>query len=393
MGPHMALVKQSGSSGKNGTKDTNSDAYLSSDVKPRVLFVDDSQLIRATAVKMFNGEFDLLLAEDGEEAWRIIVADPNIQVVFSDLVMPGLDGFELLERIRTSENPDIRNLPVIIATGADKTDSAKEKAFNLGATDFITKPFKATDIKARARSHADYRRNTKLLEKNTTIDPISGLLNKQGIQAQLERDLSYTQRHKENLTVMVVELDAFKDLFVRIGRKGAESVINKVSKVLLRTLRKEDSVSRIGLASFMVSLPACAPNNSLEMADRICQTVESFKARLNNVVIKITVSVGVCIVGEEQAATLDAVWNAAQDSHRKATELGRSQIYQLYLSEYLKDLKENAALELSIDELLRQLQKGEYEAVLPYLDRALEQMAPLLILLSNEQKQRIITFR
>lgn len=392
----MALVKQSTSSGKNGKnvkKDSKSDAYLSSDMKPRVLFVDDSQLIRATAVKMFNGEFDLLLAEDGEEAWQIIVADPSIQVVFSDLVMPGLDGFELLERIRTSENPDIRSLPVIIATGADKTDSAKEKAFNLGATDFITKPFKATDIKARARSHADYRRNTKLLEQHTTIDPISGLLNKRGMQAQLERDLAFTQRHKENLTVMVVELDAFKDLFVRIGRKGAESVINKISKVLMRTVRKEDSVSRIGLASFMVSLPASDPHHSLEMADRICQTVESFKARLNNVVIKITVSVGVCVIGEEKGATLDGVWYAAQESHRKATELGRSQIYKLSLSEYLKDLKENAELELSIDELLRKLQKGDYEAVLPHLDRALEQMAPLLILLSNEQKQRIITFR
>lgn len=106
-------------------------------LKPRVLVVDDSKLLRKAASKILNHEFDVKTAEDG---WEQIAIDDSIQVVFCDLMMPVLDGYGLLERVRSSENSRISGLPIVILTGGD-SDEAKEKALAMGVTDFITKPF------------------------------------------------------------------------------------------------------------------------------------------------------------------------------------------------------------------------------------------------------------
>lgn len=361
--------------------------------KTRVLIIDDSRLVRIAASKMFGNEFDILLAVDGADGWDIIQRDPDIEVVFTDLVMPEMDGFELLEAVRTCKNENISNLPVIVATGADNPEVAKQKAFGLGATDFITKPFNATDIKARARSYAQYRQANKTLKKQTTLDMLTGLLNEKGMQRQLDKELAFAERHKASTTVMSIEIDCFKDLFIRIGRAGAEAIIKRVSKVLVDAVRKEDSVSRSGVASFSVSMPLTEGKNALELADRICQSVESFRARLDGKKIKITVSIGVCVVDPGSTTDVDTVLAVSDEALQSAHNLGRSQLYQMTLNEYRKLEAEDAKETMSIDALLDKMSLGEHGDVLPYLDAALERLSPMFALMSNEQKQRIITYR
>ena len=82
-------------------------------LKPRVLVVDDSKVLRKAAEKILGKEFDVLVACDGEEGWEKVVVDEKIQIVFSDLSMPQLDGYGLLDRIRHSDNQRISDIPVI----------------------------------------------------------------------------------------------------------------------------------------------------------------------------------------------------------------------------------------------------------------------------------------
>src|SRR5690349_14858119 len=144
----------------------------------RVLVVDDSKVIRNAARKMLGAEFDVVIAEDGSEAWSILENDPAIQVVFTDLVMPGLNGYELLRDIRTAVDPRLRALPVIVVTGVDEDEVARVRALELGATDFVTKPFTSIDLLARARAHASHQRETTQLRAQTTLDQLTGLPNK-----------------------------------------------------------------------------------------------------------------------------------------------------------------------------------------------------------------------
>ena len=99
------------------TQDTDAGTPVD-DKKARILIADDSKIVRVTASKILATQFDVVLAEDGEEAWEKICQDTSIQVVFTDLGMPRLDGYGLIQRIRQAEDEGIRNQPVIVITGA-----------------------------------------------------------------------------------------------------------------------------------------------------------------------------------------------------------------------------------------------------------------------------------
>jgi diguanylate cyclase (GGDEF)-like protein len=361
--------------------------------KAKVLFIDDSRLIRIAATKMFGDEFDVVLAVDGADGLDVIKNDPSIQVVFTDLVMPEMDGFELLEAIRTCDVVGVSSLPVIVATGADNPEIAKQKAFNLGATDFITKPFNATDIKARALSYAQLSQTNKILREQTTLDVLTGAFTAKGFHRQLEKEMAFVSRHRASITVMAVEIDSFKDLFISIGRAGAEAVIRKVSGVLTDTIRKEDSVARTGVASFGLSMPLAQAESSLELAERICKTVESFGATLEGRPLQITVSVGVCVVEPGTSDDVEGVLDASEEALYRATKLGRSQLYHLSLDEFQREQDRLMKQNLSVDAVLEQLGDGQQNQVVSQLDDVLDKLAPLLSLLSNEQRQRIISLR
>src|SRR5210317_5038 len=121
--------------------------------KQRLLIVDDSRVIRVTARKILKDHFETVEAADGDEAWEILTGDETVSLVVSDLTMPNMDGFGLLEKIRGSHLPHVRDLPVIIITGANDSDSTMERATAAGATDFIGKPFDSVHLLARTQAH------------------------------------------------------------------------------------------------------------------------------------------------------------------------------------------------------------------------------------------------
>ena len=223
--------------------------------KPRLLVVDDSKLVRKTATKILSDNFNLVLAEDGEQGWQCLVDDPSIQVVFTDLGMPNLDGYGLLKRIRQADDERIRDLPVIVITGAAEEESVRKQVFEIGATDFVGKPFKSTEIIARANAHASYRSDKAHLQKQVDIDLLTGTLNRKGLCDKLDKDISFINRHQQNLALIIFELDDFKSVAEKIKQKGAEKIIQHVSQLLGKAIRKEDSFGRFEYAQFLTILP------------------------------------------------------------------------------------------------------------------------------------------
>ncbi|PCK03678.1 MAG: hypothetical protein COA42_20305 [Alteromonadaceae bacterium] len=365
---------------------------VSNDRKVKVLVVDDSRVVRVAASRMFGDDFDVLLAVDGADALSIIERDSDIHVVFSDLAMPEMDGYELLTALREHTDENIRTLPIIIATGAGNPEPAKKKAFSLGATDFITKPFNGTDLRARARSYAQFREANKELKEQATIDTLTSLLNLRGIQMQLNKEISFAVRHESNITLMCIEIDRYKDLFVRIGRHGTETLIKKVSTVLEDTFRKEDSLARVGLARFIVSMPLSQTESARDLANRICQTIESFKASLDGKRIKITVSIGVCAVESDEQVDVDFLLGMAFESLERALRDGASQLKEFGIDEYRQVLLENAKQTMSVDSVLEAIEHGDRVGLVERIDNAIDRLSPLFAMLSNEQIQRIVGY-
>ena len=114
---------------------------------PTLLIVDDSRLMRHALKKILKDDFNLVEAADGEEAWEMLQAEPTIQAIFSDLSMPNLDGYGLLERVRNSGETRISRLPFIVITGKEgEHASLREEAQTRGANDVVCKPFKSEEI-------------------------------------------------------------------------------------------------------------------------------------------------------------------------------------------------------------------------------------------------------
>lgn len=136
------------------TDATVSDKSINTVEKPVILVVDDSRVIRLALKKMLQKEFTLIEAGNGEEAWSQLLDDESIQVVFSDLSMPELDGFGLLKRIRSSGLDRISKVPFIVITGNEDDEKITQQALDCGATDLVTKPFQSREIKDRAHTYA-----------------------------------------------------------------------------------------------------------------------------------------------------------------------------------------------------------------------------------------------
>lgn len=235
----------------------------------RVIVVDDSKVIRKSASKMLGAEFDVVTAEDGEDGWAQIQRDESIQVVFTDLMMPGINGYELLRDIRTAADARIRSLPVIVVTGIEDDEVARVRALELGATDFITKPFTTIDLLARARAHASHQRETSELRAQTTLDTLTGLANKAGFLDRLQQDMAYARRHRHELTLVRLEIDDFRAIFLQRGKEVGERLLAHIAKLLRAAIRKEDTAGRVSLGGFALSLPAGEPHGVEHMVERV----------------------------------------------------------------------------------------------------------------------------
>ena len=237
--------------------------------KARILVVDDSRLMRKAAHKMLGDEFDVVTADDGEEAWTQLGDDASIQVVFTDLNMPNVDGYELLQRLRNSEDGSLASLPVIVVTGAENDEVARMRALDMGATDFITKPFTTVDLLARARAHANNQRITRRLHAQSTVDPLTGLGNLAGFLERLQQDISFARRHLTGLSVVRLEIIDFRRLFLYHGRAVADALVLQVARLVRARIRKEDTGARVGLGGFALSLPAGDAMGIAGMIDRL----------------------------------------------------------------------------------------------------------------------------
>ncbi len=364
------------------------------DNKPRLLMVDDSRVMRMAGKKMLSGQFDVVVAEDGVEGWEKLTQDESIQVVFSDLSMPNMDGYELLAKIRESEDAGIAAMPVIIVTGAESNDEAREKALECGATDFITKPFNSTDITARATAHANYQRERKRLAAQTTLDSVTGLGNSRFLDTRLRQELAFSQRHGHQLTLMELRIKNYNGLFIKFGRQQAETLLKRVAEIIQKLIRKEDTAARVGLARFVILLSCADSQGGRQLAERLQQQLDRIVVRAGDDTTSLQSIIGLASPVAHPGQTVRSVLDE-MDIIMKALKKAKG---RRVLSDTALRQGDGSLLpsepeppveatspnqDMSVDEALQALARGDrktVEAALPMLRRRL---TPLLNLLDD----------
>lgn len=212
-----------------------------------VLIVDDSPTVIATAKKMLEDRYVISTATNGQEAWDILQSNLSISMVFSDLQMPVMNGLELLLKIRNSSDSRLATMPVVIVTGKSDTAAGKQAVFNIGATDFIGKPFNALDLLSRARAHIDgkqinrKRRMSDVVQAEHELLASPSAFHSIGCQA-----LEYAIENNTEFMVVYIELVNYSEIEELVGEKNAKAIFLVVAKGLNETIREEDVATRLG---------------------------------------------------------------------------------------------------------------------------------------------------
>ncbi|HEB66454.1 MAG TPA: diguanylate cyclase [Gammaproteobacteria bacterium] len=357
---------------------------MSETPKPRILAVDDSRVMRRAMSKVLGSEYDVVEAEHGEDAWTHLLNDPTIQVVFTDLSMPYLDGFGLLERMRESDDPHLQALPVIIITGKDDDEETKQAALDKGASDFITKPFDSVQLRARAKAHVRFEQTTRKLsetsdrlEKQAAVDELTGLGGRRYFCKAAEEQLAYARRHGTPFILLRMDLDDFNRLFINLGKEQAEAILRQTGKTLQGLVRKEDMVARVGLAKFAMLFRDADMNDATDTARRILEGIQAMAFHINGHELHVTASIGLLEPAIDGDQTIEELIGETEIYLNKAVEAGGNQVAVKSLRKYPVEKT------LSVPAAMRLLEYGHTDAILPHMQSLVSQLLPLLDFLAR----------
>lgn len=356
---------------------------------PRVLIVDDSRMVRATIAKQIRGTFDVREESDGEAGWQALLVDPTITVVVSDIGMPVLDGYGLLERIRESKVSRIHDLPVIIISGEEDAES-REKARQLGANDFITKGIGSAELLARLESltrltqaRRELEQSREALASQSPVDPATGLATKAYLEWHGAQELSLARRQRGEMAVMAIEIDRYEELSARHGRHVAQLVSRKLSKILSTKVRREDTVAQLAEAQFAVLSPSTDLEGCYAFALRLQRTIDKMVMTYRESRIQMTITVGVAGSQQDEAVTLSQLIGLAVQRVELGKAAGGGRVMARDGQVSVETLGRYARLPVSVDHLLMQIRSGAGEDVLARSGDIIATLMPLFELLES----------
>ncbi|HSH28171.1 MAG TPA: response regulator [Wenzhouxiangella sp.] len=339
--------------------------------RPRILFVDDSRLMRACATRVLGQEFDLLLASSAEQAWELLQGNPDIAALFTDLHMDGSSGFDLLQQVRQAGHAHLVDLPVVLITGDEDGEARRRHALMLGATDFIAKPFKASELLARASAYARTgcsARRLRLLEQEHHLDPETGLGNRRYCEERLMQAMSFAHRHQQPLVMMHLRLDGLGALLEELGEPHAARALGRIGETLRRRIRREDTVFRTEPESFTFLLAATDAEGAAKLQRRFMPDLDDLGLCPRDEAL--SVRAGFIIQTPPPMNGHDAAWILDEGLSGRPTPVPSP---QLVASDSVPNL----------EQALRLLEQGRADRVEPHLQPLARRLEPLLELLDQ----------
>jgi diguanylate cyclase (GGDEF)-like protein len=274
--------------------------------RPRLLIVDDQPLNIRLFHEIFHADHEVFFATSGEGALEFCHTN-RPDLILLDVVMPGLDGYEVCRRLKQDERT--REIPVIFVT-AQSDASEEEDGLAVGAVDFIAKSASANVMRARVATLITLSRQTDLLRRMARVDALTGLANRRHFDETLNSEWRRCTRSEKPLSLVLIDLDHFKLFNDQYGHQAGDACLRQVATCLKGAFsRCYDLVARYGGEEFVCVMPetpsegAVAKAQALEKAVRALQIPHIQSAVAEGIV---TISIGVATatprVGDESAA-------------------------------------------------------------------------------------------
>lgn len=237
---------------------------------PRVLVIDDSlDVHRLLRARLRTEGIEIVSTMSGAEGIEAARAE-SPALILLDLDMPDMDGFEVLRVLKSSEAT--LAVPVIVLSGLDSPED-KVTAFDLGAVDYVTKPFDLMELRVRVRSALNVHRLLQMLAERAHVDGLTGLWNRAHFDQRWAEEVSAARRHNRPLSLAMLDIDHFKAINDTFGHPAGDAMLRGFADMLLAECRQSDVACRFGGEEFALIMPETPPTDAALVCERVLKTL------------------------------------------------------------------------------------------------------------------------
>ena len=331
-----------------------------------ILIVDDMPAnVKVLLNFLTNHNFGVLVARNGEMALKIVESKPP-DLILLDVMMPGMDGFETCKRLKTHAHS--QDIPVIFMTALSDTVS-KIKGFELGAVDYVTKPFHHEEVLARINTHLTIRKlqqqlevqnaelqakheltlqlNAQLqheiderqkveealryaneeLQRLATMDGLTQIPNRRRFEEYLNHEWKRTVREQTPLSLILCDIDYFKNYNDTYGHQAGDECLHQIAQRISQALRRPmDLVARYGGEEFVIVLPNTPPEGALHVARNVQNSVLELQIKHSQSLVAECITLSMGIASTHQAFSPEALVSIADHALYEAKRQGRNRI-------------------------------------------------------------------
>ena len=294
--------------------------------RQRILIVDDMPTNIRILGEALRKDHAVSIATSGEQALAAALGGDPPDLVLLDIMMPGMDGFEVCRRLKG--DPATKSIPVIFVTALNE-DLDEERGLSLGAVDYITKPFSLPVVLARVRNHLELARKTRMLERLALVDGLTEVANRRSLDEALEREWRRARRSGTGLAAVVCDIDHFKAYNDNYGHGAGDICLRQVAQALARAVsRPGDVLGRYGGEEFLALLPETGLEAARDVAERMRLAVydRALPHAHSSAADRVTLSLGAAAMtpdGEHEPADL---LKAADQALYRAKKAGRNRV-------------------------------------------------------------------
>ena len=263
-------------------------------MKQRVLLIDDSADIHLQVRLMLNSDMvEVSTAASGPDGIAAARQRPP-DLILLDVDMPSPNGFEVCRSLKS--DPAILSVPIVFLTGMSSTEE-KIRGLNLGAIDYVTKPFEPAELRARVQAALRTKYLIDLLAQRAMLDGLTGLWNKTYFDTRLSAELASSARTKSIVGVIAADVDHFKKVNDTHGHPAGDVVLRGVAQTMLAAIRQEDVLCRVGGEEFALITGDATTGGAAALAERLRKAIEQARFVHQDQQISITCSFGVALSG------------------------------------------------------------------------------------------------
>ncbi|MBN1394626.1 MAG: diguanylate cyclase [Pirellulales bacterium] len=287
----------------------------------KVLMIDDSPDALAVAkARLAKEHLDIVTAGGGVSGLEAAHHEKP-DIILLDVDMPDMSGFEVCRALKA--DAELCMIPVLFLSGAT-TPEDKVQGLDLGAVDYVAKPFDAFELRARVRAALRTKHLQDLLMEHAHIDPLTGLPNRRALMERLQCEWARIERHGGQMAFIMADLDHFKRVNDLYGHHIGDKLLQETARAIADQCRENDLPARYGGEEFSIVVPDEAAVSAVHLAERCREKICECCVVVRNETVKVTASFGVA--DSLNLSSIDEMMRRADEALYWAKEAGRNRV-------------------------------------------------------------------